>query len=1017
MSHTQKARRGPSRRRDGGGALPEPEARFRALVQHATDVIAVLDADGTIRYASPAVEAVLGYRPEERLGAGAFDLIHPDDVAGARRLLGHLLEAPGSVVQIALRLRHRGGDWRHLEVTAKNLLDDPAVGGIVVNYRDATERRRAEEALAASERRFRAGFERSVLGIALADTAGVVIESNPALRRMLGYEAAELRGLGIHDLTHPEDVAPNLDLLAELLAGRRDHYTLEKRYRHRAGHVVWGRLTVSALPDAAGRPQFLVGMVEDIDQRKQAEAALHRQNAYLTALHDTTLALLHRRESTGLLRDIVARAGALVGTPDGYIYLLEPDEAAMVASVGTGIFREGVGNRIARGEGIGGRVWATGQPLAVEEYDAWPGRKATLPAGRFHAIAGVPLTAAGRVVGVIGLAHVAAGRRFGAEELAILARFGELASLALENARLHEAARRELAEREAAEAALRRSEREYRHLFERANDAILLLEPDGEVVLDANARACALYGLPRERLLGLSLRALSQDPARGDRYREALLAAGAIEGFEAVQRRADGAPLQLRINASLVEYRGRPAILSVNRDVGPQKALEARLAHQAFHDPLTDLPNRALFMDRLAQALARAARRGDGVAVLFLDLDRFKVVNDSLGHAAGDRLLVAVAGRLAAGLRPGDTASRLGGDEFTILLEGLDGPEDAAVIAERLGAALAAPVPLEGHAVHVTASVGIAFSAGGDADADALLRRADAAMYRAKRRGRGHHERYCPGLDAGRGGRLALEGELRQALERGELRVHYQPQVDLATGRVAGLEALARWRHPARGLLAPGVFIPLAEETGLILPLGRWVLVEACRQARRWGARRGGARPPVVSVNLSPRQFLQPGLADDVAGILRATGADPRALQLELTEGVLLEHTGATTATLEQLKTLGVGLAIDDFGTGYASLGYLRQFPLDTLKIDRSFVAALEGDDGAALVEAMVTLAHRLGLRTVAEGVETAAQADRLRALGCDLGQGWLFAKPSPARAAGRLLRQALVWPGDEPRE
>jgi len=1007
MRRTNPGKRVPIRRQVGARRFPDGEGRFQALVRHSADVIAVLDDTGEIRYASPAVEAVLGYRPEERLAGSAFDLIHPDDAPGARRLLARILESPRDGMGIALRLRHRDGGWRHVEGSATNLLADPAVGGIVVNYRDVTDRRLAKEALAASERILRVGFDRSVLGIALADTAGTILESNPALQRLLGYDAAGLRGLGLQDLTHPDDLTPNLALRDELLAGRRDHYTLEKRYCHRAGHVVWGRLTVSTLPDAAGHPRFLLAMVEDIGERKWAEVTLRRQNAYLAALHDTALALLHRRDPDELLRDIVARAGALVGTPDGYIYLAEPGDDAMAVRVGTGIFRDGVGNRIRRGEGIGGQVWVSGQPLAVAEYDTWPGRKATVPPGRFRAIAGVPLTAATQVVGVIGLAHTGTSRRFGADELATLGRFGELASLALENSRLHEAARQELAEREVAEAALSRSEREYRHLFERANDAILVLAPEGEVVLDANARACALYGLPRERLLGMSLRALSEDTPCGDNQRERLLVTGMIEGFETVQRRADGAPLHLHINASLVEYRGHLAILSVNRDIGAQKVLEAQLAHRAFHDPLTDLPNRALFMDRLDQSLARKTRQGGGLAVLFLDLDRFKIVNDSLGHDAGDRLLVAVAARLLGRLRPGDTASRLAGDEFTVLLEDLGAVGDAVAVAEDLLAALTDPVPVDEHEIHVTASVGIAFSADNEGGAAMLLRRADAAMYRAKRSGGGRYEVFSPRLDIARGAHLSLEAELRRALEGGEFRVYYQPLVALATGRVASFEALVRWRHQGRGLLSPGDFIPLAEETGLILPLDHWVLGEACRQARRWRARPGVTSAPALSVNLSGRHFQQAGLVENVARILHETDTGPGELQLELTEGVLLEQTEATLATLHELKALGVRLAVDDFGTGYAGLGYLQNFPLDTLKIDRSFVANLGDADGdTAIVEGVIAMAHGLGMLTVAEGVETAAQAGRLRALGCDLGQGWHFARAVSPRAATRLLRQ-----------
>ena len=450
---------------------------------------------------------------------------------------------------------------------------------------------------------------------------------------------------------------------------------------------------------------------------------------------------------------------------------------------------------------------------------------------------------------------------------------------------------------------------------------------------------------------------------------------------------------------------------ALNHHVRLRREAEARLVYQAYHDPLTGLPNRALLLDRLGQALARAGRRGEPVALLFLDLDRFKRVNDGLGHAAGDRLLVAVGERLRACARAGDTVARLGGDEFTLLLEGLTDAAEAEAVAAAVAAALEAPVVLDGQPVAVTASIGVALAGPGGAEPAGLLRDADVAMYRAKARGKARVEVFDAAMAAGARERVAFEADLRQAVERGELRLAYQPIVELATGRVVGAEALARWAHPARGVVLPDAFVPLAEETGLIVPLGRWVLAEACRQGRAWQDR--FPTPPTVSVNLSPRQFQQPGLVEEVAAALRSTGLAPDRLQLEITEGAVMADADGAVATLRQLRGLGVRLAIDDFGTGYSSLGYLQRFPIDLLKVDRRFVAGLGRDAGdTAIVEAVVGLAHALRLRVVAEGVETVEQAGRLRELGCELGQGYHFGRPAAAEAMAALMAKVTFAVG-----
>jgi diguanylate cyclase (GGDEF)-like protein/PAS domain S-box-containing protein len=443
-----------------------------------------------------------------------------------------------------------------------------------------------------------------------------------------------------------------------------------------------------------------------------------------------------------------------------------------------------------------------------------------------------------------------------------------------------------------------------------------------------------------------------------------------------------------------------------------RKEFEDRLAHHSLHDPLTALPNRTLFLDRLAQAIARCRRTHTQVAVLFFDLDRFKVVNDSLGHDAGDELLVAMARRLETVIRPGDTVARFGGDEFTVLCEDLGGDDvrnPAVEIAERLAAAINAPFVLQNNETFLSASIGIALASSGEERPEELLRDADAAMYHAKELGRGRVEVFDDQLRARALARHATETALHQALQRGEFCLFFQPVVSLTEGRCVGAEALVRWQHPTRGLVGPNDFIPLAEETGLVVELGAWVLEEAAGHSARWQLEND--EPFTVSVNLSARQLAQPDLVERVSAALQRAGAAPQNICLEITESVLMDDAEATIGAIERLRELGVCLSIDDFGTGYSSLGYLKRFPVSIVKVDRSFVDGLGTDAGdTAIVSAVIGLAHALGMRAVAEGVESAEQLAELVTLGCDEAQGYFFAPPQPADDVRELLGRMRRW-------
>ena len=685
--------------------LRRNEARFRSMIEHAWDAITVVDQLGTIRYASPSYGRIFGFDPEERIGHGAFERVHPDDVARVVERFRALLATPGRTDGAEFRMRHGDGSWRHVMVVGQNLLDDPAVGGIVLNSRDVTARVRAEEALRASAASFR-----------------VLVEQSP--------EAIAL---------------------------------------HADGRILY----------------------------------------------------------------VNSAGAALIGAPDP------------------------------------------------------------------RALVGVPLT---------------------------------------------------------------------------------------EIMLPAAP--------PPE---GLSLaEAPAQDARRDEKAMYRLV------------RRGDGRVLDVEVTSVMTVYEGRPVVQSHVRDVTERLALEAQLVHQAFHDPLTGLANRVLFYDRTEHALARTGR-GEHMAVVVLDVDDFKRVNDSLGHAAGDELLRAVASRLLEAARHSDTVARLGGDEFALLLEGIAHDDDVGAVLERVTMALQLPVTVGSREVAVSASLGVAHPHHGEG-ADELLRNADVAMYRAKTHGKGRFEIFAPEMHAAAMERLELEADLRTGILRDEFRLVFQPLVDLGTGRILGAEALVRWQHPTRGIVAPMTFIPIAEQTGLILPLGGWVLAEACRQARSWQLAHGDAagRAPWVSVNISGRQLQEAAFANEVRAALEDSGLDPGGLVLEITESVLLHDADAALVKLRQLKALGIRLALDDFGTGYSSLSYLQRFPIDVLKMDKSFTDVMGGEMGAAgepaLPRAIVGLGRSLGMQTVAEGIEWAQQFSRLRQLGCDIGQGFLFAEPTGAAEFAALL-------------
>jgi diguanylate cyclase (GGDEF)-like protein/PAS domain S-box-containing protein len=809
--------------------------------------------------------------------------------------------------------------------------------------------REAQEKLHESEERFRSLFEASATGIAISTPHGNYLQANAAYRQMLGYTEDELRTLNFASLTHPDDLSHNLKLRDEMLAGQREGFCMEKRYLKKNGDILWVRHSVSATHAPGGEVSTLMVIAEDITERKLAEKALRQSEELLRLITNLVPHGIFAKDSAG--RHIFANPALAEIAGLSIEEILGKNDFDLVADKAQA--------EAYRADDLA--VMQSGSKMVVSEEP----RTDLSGRTRFLQTIKIPFTvAATGETAVLGVCMDITDRKRADENI-----------------------------------------REQAELLDNAQDAIYVEDLQRRVRY-WNKGAERLYGWTSQEVIGrLATEILPHDTSEMNARVASVLKDGVWLG-EVVQRRRDGSALDVESRVTLVKGQDdKPrSILFINTDITKRKAAEAKMERLAFYDTLTQLPNRQLLRERLDRALAVAARQKTGGAVLFIDLDDFKSLNDTLGHHVGDLLLQQVATRLTSCTRKSDTVARLGGDEFVVLLEGLSTDANTAgatakLVADKILAAFLMPFNLRVQESESTASIGITLFTGLSDTAEDLLKQADLAMYRAKAKGRNAFSFFDPEMQTYVTSRAVLRTDLRRAVQNNEFELFYQPQVN-RDGRVISAEALLRWRHPQRGMVPPSEFIPLAEDAGLIVDLGRWVLETACLQLSLW-ARNPNLRHVSIAVNVSLRQLLDLHFVDIVLAALRKSGANPCRLKLEITESSLLEKLEDTIAKIDALRAFGIEFSVDDFGTGYSSLSHLKRLPLDQLKVDRAFVRdLLTNTKDASIARTIIALGQNLNLTVIAEGVETEAQREFLEREGCCVYQGFLF---SPALTSSKF--------------
>lgn len=946
--------------------LRESEARYRELFENASDIIYVHDLEGNYTSINKAGESVFGYSRDEALKMNLSEVIVPEHLERSKTEFRKKLEGLSAKTIYEVDCVRKDGEHVTLEVNSSLAYKDGqpvAVQGIA---RDITDRRNSEEALRKSEANLAAAQRITHLGSwelelkeginSLANT----ITWSDEVYRIFGYEPRAINPTieFIYQAIRPSDRGIFSEGFVSAIKEQK-FFDVEARIVLPSGEDRLLKTQAETVVGANGRTERKFGTIQDITESRRAEDALRESEARFRDLFENANDLIYTHDLDGNFTSL-NRAGELVS---GYTReeLLRMNYVDIVAPE----FREAA-------SGMKPRRSESDKPTMYEiEIVAKDGRSVTLEVStRMMYADGVP-------VGVQGLGRDITQKRIAEEKI-------------LETVSL------------------------FSSTFESTADGMVVMSLDRQIVT-YNKKFRDMWELPERiehskdaddmiahlcdqlqepELFIADLDKLYNDPLLATNTLVRLKDGRIYERYSQPQL-TDGAPV------------GRVCCF---RDITERTLAEERLRYYALHDPLTELPNRAAFMNHLRDAVAKSERSEYAqFAVLFLDLDRFKVINDSLGHTIGDKLLVAIAEKLSSCVRPGDVVARLGGDEFTILLQRSSDPMEVSRVAERLQTKISEPFKLDNYEVFTTASIGIVLSGQIHRTPEDFLRDADAAMYRAKEAGKARYEIFDQDLHVRNMNLLRVETDLRHALEKDQFEVHYQPIVDLETGKVSEFEALIRWRHPEHGLVGPEEFVHVAEETGLIVRIGKWILNEACRQVALW--QRDTNRQLSISVNLSAKQLMHPTLTAQVREAIGLSGLRAPQVKLEVTESTVMEHSDKALKVLKELRRLGVGLSTDDFGTGYSSLSYLQKFPFQRLKIDRSFVKAMDEDQKSSLiVKTVLMLGENLDLEVVAEGIETHSQREKLRELKCGLGQGYLFSRPVPAAQAKDLLRRGFAF-------